>query len=156
MVFRVFGSYLIYLAQNNKWRTIGGLPSLFTCLLVQLQPFPLLNTKKKIQNNPKQTTYPLKTNVHIHILNSDTNDYSFYTISTHAHAHAHTHIGIVCRKKYIEMLAWLFFVLFCFLAATLKCYSCASVDRPEDCQTTIECPSKDHVGKNSRLYSILI
>ena len=74
--------------------------------------------------------------------------------SPHTHMYTHTHTGIECIKKYIEMLAWLFFVLFCFLAATLKCYSCASVDRPEDCQTTIECPSKDHVGENSRLYSI--
>lgn len=86
----VFGRYLIYVAQNNKGRTIGCLPSLFTCLLVQLHPFPLLNTTKKIKNIPKQTTYPLKTNVHIHILNSDTNDYSFYTI--HAHAHAQTSV----------------------------------------------------------------
>nr|XP_022286980.1 uncharacterized protein LOC111099807 [Crassostrea virginica] len=32
----------------------------------------------------------------------------------------------------------------CNKCAKLKCYSCGSVDRPEDCQTAIECPSKDH------------
>ena len=116
-------------------------------------PSPKYNKRKSktIQNKPptlwKQTcTYTSLTVILMTI---------HFIPSPHTHMYTHTHTGIECIKKYIEMLAWLFLVLFCFLAATLKCYSCASVDRPEDCQTTIECPSKDHVGENSRLYSIL-
>ena len=56
----VFGRYLIYVAQNNKGRTIGCLPSLFTCLLVQLHPFRLLNTTKENQKQSKTNHLPFE------------------------------------------------------------------------------------------------